>query len=176
MTRTTTKDLDLIISRMRAKDETPGQEQGIRPGHYVRFIGIDTGVETGFAIWSPVERILTICVTAKIHKALVMLKNAAETFGYDRIYVRIEDARQRKFIPKQKNESRERGRREGAGYVKRDAVIWEDFLTDLGIHHQMVAPKYNKTKLDAKAFQKLTGWDKPTSDHARDAAMLVYGL
>lgn len=176
MTRTTTKDLDLLISRMRANDETPGQKQGIGPGRYIRFIGIDTGVSTGFAIWSPVERLLTTCTTVKIHAALVMMKNAAETFGYSRIYVRVEDARQRKYIPDQGSESRERGRREGAGYVKRDALIWEDFLTDLGIHHQMVAPVKNKTKLDAIAFRKLTGWAKPISNHARDAAMLVYGF
>lgn len=46
---------------------------------------------------------------------------------------------------------------------------------DVGIAFEMVAPKNNKTKVTHEYFTKLTGWGKPTNEHSRDAAMLVYG-
>lgn len=91
------------------------------------------------------------------------------------VYVRVEDARLRKKIPWQKDEKTERGRREGAGSVKRDAKIWEDFLTELGVPFEMVAPAKNKTKVSAEYFKKLTRYAGLTSQHARDAAFLVVG-
>ena len=54
-----------------------------------------------------------------------------------------------------------------------DAKIWEDFLTDKGILFELVAPKDNTTKLDAKSFAYRTGWTKQTNEHGRDAAGLV---
>jgi len=74
------------------------------------------------------------------------------------------------------NVTRELGRREGAGYVKAHAAIWDDFLKDLGVDYEMVAPKNNKTKVSAPYFKSLTGYQKPTNEHGRDACMLVYGL
>lgn len=91
------------------------------------------------------------------------------------VFIRVEDARLRKWIPYQKNEKAEAGRREGAGSVKRDAKIWEDFLTDIGADFEMVAPKNNKTKVTAAFFKKLTGYQGKTNEHERDAAMLVVG-
>ena len=38
-----------------------------------------------------------------------------------------------------------------------------------------VPPMANRTKLPAAAFAQLTGWHGRTSDHARDAAMLIWG-
>lgn len=92
------------------------------------------------------------------------------------VFVRVEDARQRTWVPWQKNEKAERGKREGAGSVKRDAKIWEDFLTDLGVPFEMVPPKNNKTKVSAEYLKQLTGYTGTTSKHARDAAMLVIGF
>ena len=40
----------------------------------------------------------------------------------------------------------ERKRLQGVGSVKRDATIWEDYLTELGVEFEMVAPKRNITK------------------------------
>lgn len=39
----------------------------------------------------------------------------------------------------------------------------------------MVAPRNNVTKMNAVAFRNLTKWEKVTSEHACDAAMLVFG-
>lgn len=139
------------------------------------FIGIDCGVETGVAVWDKKSKTLVEVCSMPIHKALELVKTYERNFQGD-VLVRIEDARLRKWIPKGKTEQEERGRREGAGYVKRDAVIWEHFLLDHGIPYELVAPKNNKTKVKASYFSKLTGWKLPTNDHARDAAMLVFGF
>lgn len=92
------------------------------------------------------------------------------------VFIRIEDARQRTWIPRQKTETAERGRREGAGYVKAHCAIWENFCEHIGIPYELVAPKNNKTKVDAAYFKKLTGYKEKTNTHMRDSAMLVIGL
>ena len=70
----------------------------------------------------------------------------------------------------------ERKKLQGVGSVKRDASIWEDYLTDLGIEFEMVAPKRNVTKLSQDRFKAMTGWKNRTNEHGRDAAMLVFGF
>jgi len=139
------------------------------------YIGIDCGVSTGYARWDKEEKALTHMGTIKIHMAMEYVKDLVQSFPCQ-VFVRVEDARKRKWIPYQRTEKSERGRREGAGSVKRDAVIWEDFLTWLGVDFEMVAPKDNRTKLTSIAFRKITGWVPLTSKHSRDAAMLVFGL
>ena len=63
---------------------------------------------------------------------------------------------------------------QGAGSIKRDAKIWEDFLMDIGVNHEMISPAKNRTKLKADTFKTYTGWENPTNEHSRDAAMLVF--
>ena len=142
--------------------------------NYTYYIGIDCGVKTGLCVWEKSEKNIKQLVTLPIHKAMneVAYWNR---FAPGHVFVRIEDARQRKWVPWQKNQKAEMGKREGAGSVKRDAKIWEDFLTDLGVPFEMVAPKNNKTKVKAEYFKKLTGFTGNSSEHARDAAMLVFG-
>lgn len=128
-------------------------------------IGIDTGVNTGVAIWNITAQKFEFIGSMAIHKAMEMVLDVQPYF------VRVEDARLRKFIPKGSG----RERLQNVGSVKRDAKVWEDFLTDKNIPFQMVAPKDNKTKLDARTFQAYTKWTKPTNEHSRDAACLVFG-
>ena len=131
------------------------------------FIGIDTGVNTGLAIWDKRNKKLLRVSCVKIHDAMEVVRDFKSTAR-----IRVEDARLRKWLPKDKG----RDQLQGAGSIKRDASIWEDFLRSLGADFEMVAPKNNKTKLDARQFQMITGWHEKTNEHARDAAMLVYGL
>ncbi len=150
--------------KAKANQKTAGSTQVIK---YDVLIGIDTGKETGFATYSTVSRKLLTVETLPIHQAMERVLSISKTF---KIKVRFEDARLRKVFG-------ETGREvlQGAGSIKRDAVIWEDFLTDKAIPFEPVAPKDNKTKLEPSTFSKMTGWTGRTSNHARDAAMLVYG-
>ena len=138
------------------------------------YIGIDTGVHTGIAVWDSEKGKFVYLDTLKIHEAL----NIVSSYAYKDIplCVRFEDARQRKWIPMSKNMTAELGRAQGAGYVKAHCQIWEDFLTDYRIPFEAIAPRRNVTKLSAEQFGRITGYKGRTSEHSRDAAMLVYGL
>lgn len=143
-----------------------------KTGKMTYHIGIDTGVNTGIAIWCVATKKFTEIKTVKIHVAMDIVRNLAQRHD---VTVWIEDARQRKWIPRQPNEKAERGRREGAGSVKRDATILEDAFLDWGVKYVLVAPKNNRTKLSKKEFTALTRYAGQTSQHGRDAAMMVFG-
>lgn len=139
------------------------------------YVGIDTGVNTGFSEWdSKKRRLLSVC-SLPIHKAMDKVKELY-SIHHENMMVRVEDPRQRKWFGTDRvTREAERKKLQGVGSVKRDAVIWEDFLTDLGVRFEMVAPKNNVTKLPQDSFVSYTGWKKPTNEHGRDAAMLVFG-
>jgi hypothetical protein len=141
---------------------------------YKYYIGIDCGVKTGISIWSRVENKLVLVDSMRILEAMAYITGFV-TQDKKEILVRIEDPRLRKWIPAMGSESRERGRNQGAGSIKRDAQIWEEFLVAENIPHEFVAPKNNRTKTKADYFKKITGWSSPTNEHGRDAAMLVFG-
>jgi hypothetical protein len=83
----------------------------------------------------------------------------------------FEDARLRKWYGKA-----DRERLQGAGSIKRDCTIWSEFLADLaGVRVLAVPPQAGATKWSAERFAKVTGWTSRTSEHARDAAMLLWG-
>lgn len=136
---------------------------------YRYIIGIDTGVNTGVAVWDRSLKKFEIIKTVPIHKAmeLVTVFSAKE----EKCFIRVEDARKRTWFGKSGREQLQ-----GAGSVKRDAKVWEDFLSDLSTDFEMVAPKNNKTKLDAKKFSMITGWKESTNEHGRDAGMLCFGF
>lgn len=129
-------------------------------------IGIDCGVNTGFAVWNSLSRIFIEIETLPIHKAMALVSFYAQT---REIKVRVEDARQVRF-------KTDPVKLKGAGSVCRDAKIWEDFLTDKGIPFEMVRPNKRITNWTAEQFKVRTGYQGRTSTHARDAAMLVYGI
>lgn len=136
-------------------------------------IGIDTGRHTGFAVWDG-SRFLELD-TKTISSALLEVRRYAANFGRENITVYIEDARLRKWIPQEAGRSDYRGKLMGAGSVKRDATIWEDYCKEDEIRLVKVPPKYNTTKLAPQVFAWITGYKGRTSEHARDAAMLVFG-
>jgi hypothetical protein len=142
---------------------------------FTLLIGIDPGVNTGVCVYSTKYKSIHSILSLPIHRALESVQWISNKYPKGVIKVRFEDARLRKWIPRQKTESAEKGRREGAGSVKRDCKIWEDFLTYLDVDFEMVPPKNNKTKVSAEYFKKLTGYEGKTNEHSRDAAMLVIG-
>lgn len=133
-------------------------------------IGIDTGTHTGFAVWDTEKRSLDFVETLSIHEALlrVWMWRTADVEVY------FEDARLRKWYGTH-TAKEDRNKLQGAGSVKRDCVIWEEALKDWKIPFHAIAPKNNTTKMTPEFFRALTGWKGRTSEHARDAAMLVFG-
>ena len=135
----------------------------------MKLIGIDTGTHTGVAIYETISKRIERLETLPIHKAMALvLATALENPNDTHVY--FEDARLRKWFGRSGREQLQ-----GAGSVKRDCAIWEEYLTDYKIPFTPIAPKNNATKLTADYFAKVTGWTARTSGHARDAAMLVFG-
>jgi len=140
------------------------------------YIGIDPGVNTGFALWDSEAKEFVTIETGKIHNIMFTVKKICyDTGEFINSIVVIEDARKRKH---DKGLTPEKA--QGAGSVKRDCKIWEDFLTELGIPFQLKAPN---GKLNAfaqaknlKLWQSNCKWTKQTSEHARCAAMLVWNI
>jgi len=151
------------ISTKKKKNNSQKSIKIIHKGDYV--IGIDPGVNTGIAIWN--GKILIQVLSMTIHEALDKVHN---WIGMIKL-VRLEDARKRNWFGESGREQLQ-----GAGSIKRDCKIWEDFLSDHKIPFELVAPRNNKTKVDAALFKKITGWKESTNEHGRDAAMLVYGF
>ncbi|WP_036026254.1 hypothetical protein [Leptospira noguchii] len=131
-------------------------------------IGIDPGTKTGFAIWNQDLKQLTRVMTYSVLKAQDEVKAC---FEKDKsLCLIIEDARKRKWYGKDSD-----AKRMGAGSVKRDCTIWVEFCNRNGIPYRLDHPKRGLTKITAAEFKILTGWIKRTSEHARDAALLVFG-
>ena len=136
----------------------------------MKYIGIDPGKKTGFAVWDHDARYLAEVTTVSITQAMEKVRMMADVLGRENIRLYIEDARQRKWFGNSGPE-----KRKGAGSICRDSTIWDDFCKELGVEYVMVAPRCNTTKLNDRQFRAITGWQKRTSVHARDAAMLVFG-
>ncbi|STY99848.1 Uncharacterised protein [Moraxella lacunata] len=134
-------------------------------------IGIDAGVKTGFAV--SLNGTLRQAKTLSIIEAMEEVRKTAlsakrSTQEYE-ITVFIEDARKRKWV------TGGREKLQGVGSVKRDCKIWEEFCKYHDINYELIAPKDNNTKLSDQTFKRMTGWTQRTSEHARDAVMLIWG-
>lgn len=133
-------------------------------------IGIDTGVNTGYAVaidhGNGGELYQVECLS--ITKAMQSIQEIKRVNGKDNLKVYVEDARKRTWFTGGKEKA------QGVGSVKRDAQIWEDWCKEQEFNYIMVHPKSNATKTKADLFKKITGWNGRTNEHARDAAMLVF--
>ena len=129
-------------------------------------IGVDPGVKTGVAIWDCFKKEFIAIETLKIHDAFEQIEYFNQ---YHDIKVFVEDARQRKWFGNNSNQ-----KQQGAGSIKRDCKIWDDFLNDKEIDHVFIHPQKGMTKLNDDKFKKLTKWNRRTSEHSRDAAMIVF--
>jgi hypothetical protein len=132
-------------------------------------IGIDPGTRTGLAIWSTKDKRLTNVVTSTIWEALKYVHGFCE--GH-RCLLRVENPNTWVNFGSDRKAAAKRA--QGAGSVKRDFAIWEDFAKTEGIPFEGVPLTKALKKLDAATFKRYTGWEARTSEHARDAAMLCW--
>ena len=135
-------------------------------------VGIDTGTNTGVAVWDGDAKRFLLIETMPIHAALLYVLEMHQEGRKQTVY--FEDARLRTWYGT-RTAKEDRDKLQGAGSIKRDCAIWEDALTAWGIPFRKVAPKENATKRTADWFRRITGWTGRTNEHGRDAAMLVYG-
>jgi len=111
-----------------------------------------------------------------LHRAMARVLALKDNPAGRPLHVVFEDARQRTWFERERTVSEYRGKLMGAGAAKRDAKIWEEFLTDYRIPFTAHKPQSGGTKWKAEAFARATGYRGRTNEHNRDAALLVYGL
>ena len=133
-------------------------------------IGIDPGTHTGVAVWDTREGKFLSLETLPIHRAISKVGFIAEFHKGD-VQVVFEDARQRTWFGKGDTYAK----LQGAGSVKRDCSIWEDFCKDYDIPFWAKPPVKGATKVSADYFKMVSHYQGRTSEHSRDAAMLVIG-
>lgn len=136
-------------------------------------IGIDPGIKTGMAIYDCDKKRIIFCETLPIHRAFteIMSLYKKETF----MMVVVEDARLRKWYGSGNN----KGKQQGAGAIKIQCSQWQAFLEDMlkaGIidAYRMIHPMKGGTKIDANLFRKMTGYERRTSEHSRDAGIIAW--
>lgn len=129
-------------------------------------IGIDPGVNTGLAIND--NGIYTL-FTCGIIEAMAHIRMVISMEPQSEIFVRFEDARKRNWFG---NAGREQ--LQGAGSIKRDSAIWQEFCELYHLQYEAVSPQAKGRKLTAAQFEKYTGITGRHSQHARDAAMLIF--
>lgn len=130
----------------------------------MKVIGIDPGVNTGLCVWCTEKEEVLFLATFSIHNALKFVEMESKN---DLIVV-VEDARLWKNFKISFKAAA--ARRQGAGSVKRDSKIWEDFLKDLGITYRMIPPVQ---KIKPSQLSRLIG-KKVTGQHQADAVVMVY--
>lgn len=150
-------------------------------------VGIDPGVRTGVSVvgWrsKPLRHEVLVMATLKVHEAMAFVKCIAD-MDVPKVMA-FEDARERQFFGEDErrvyNEIRRgrievlnmyRGRVMGAGSVRRESAIWDDYLSDLGVIYVRVIPGYVRTKVGEGHARDL-GWEGKSSKHSRDALMLA---
>lgn len=131
-------------------------------------IGIDPGTKTGLAVWDNKRKGFQEITSGGI---IMVMRYLARLPEKHLVKIRMEDARKRTWFGSKGKEALQ-----GAGSIKRECSIWEEFFLCNGFEYELVAPKNNKTKLNAKLFSNMTGWKQRTNEHERDAAMLVFQL
>ncbi len=132
--------------------------------------GIDPGKKCGVAIWDCEKQEFRMVDTVSIMSAMTLLTPYNDGGPGEIELIRFEDARQRKWFGKTGREVLQ-----GVGSIKRDCSIWQEFCEYHNIKFEAVAPQKGQTKWKADYFKRVTGWQRRTSEHARDAAVLVYG-
>ena len=135
-------------------------------------VGIDPGLHTGLAVWDTSSRQFLDIRCSGIVDAMDYLEGLRAERGIGLVV--FEDARQRTWIPRERDIAQMKGRAMGAGSVKRDCSIWEEWCTSRGVQFIATKPRNGMTKLSDEAFRAITGYDRRTNNHGRDAAMLVF--
>ena len=108
-------------------------------------IGIDPGTHTGVAVWETRSGRFLNLETLPIHQAMDIVRYWNGVTDGD-IQVVFEDARQRKWFGRGDASAKA----QGAGSVKRDCSIWEDFCKDYGIPYWAKPPVKGATKVSAE--------------------------
>jgi hypothetical protein len=153
-------------------------------------IGIDGGEHTGFAVWHSGKKAFIELSTVTFWDAIEQIKKYQFSCGQTiNLEVHIEDVESNKavFGPENTYNSTKADHsgkvravaKQGinVGKVMDKSNLMIDFCERAGIKVVKRKPTSGSmTKLDKTAFERITKVKTRTSQHVRDAALLVYGI
>ena len=141
------------------------------------FIGLDPGQATGLAVWDPAREVFArSLLTTTFWEAYELIR----TYDPRTVLIVLEDPSQNRptfhhNLPQSERAYRQRERlSRNVGSNMREALLLAEGLERQGYRVRRVRPR--SSKLSADVFKKVTRYQGRTSEHARDAAMLVFGL
>jgi hypothetical protein len=143
-------------------------------------IGIDPGVSTGFAVWDIRAKKFSLICTLDFWSTIDKIKEYHSHYG-DNLLVVIENPNGNKPVFFKKGvKSNAMAIRVGqnVGSNKREASLLIEYCNINGISVKEVVPKGSKNKkgkVTKEYFAKISGYTERTSQHGRDAGMLVVG-
>jgi len=142
------------------------------------YIGIDPGAKTGFAVSyrGKLQRV----ETTDFWGAIMYIDNLVKTADGAPIVLVIErpDLNKPVWISRKPGMSKklQDNIAQKVGANKRDAILLVEYAERMGMTVIPVRPKAGgTTKTTPEYFKKITGWTKRTSEHSRDAAMMIIG-
>lgn len=143
---------------------------------YAYYVGIDPGINNGFALYDTTKKQLVKLQTLSFWKLIALLTDMEE-IKLDYCVV-IEDTNLNSFIYGKHNGKRGAVRdrvAQNVGSNKRDAALIIEWLEMKGREVKPVKPTSKSlTKIDEVTFKNYTKWEGKSSQHSRDAAFLVY--
>lgn len=152
------------------------------------YIGIDPGIKTGIALWNAKTREFEVIMTTDILAAMTFVRCLNASVDVTVVFSDCRWARDKEthfacFV----NNSTEEDKSSTHFFVdvewedensldsaKQECDIWESFLKVEKIKYDATALIYFGEILNATEFKKLVGWNKQTTQHDRNAAMLVF--
>ncbi len=136
------------------------------------YLGIDPGTHTGFSVWNSSRQKIMQMSTLTFFSTLKELDKYKE-FYYD-VKVIIEDPNQnRPVFNRGLSMPMNLKVAQNVGMNKRDAQLLIEYCNLIGLKVLTIRPTRGKHNM--KSFTQITGWSQRCSQHARDAAMLIYG-
>ena len=165
----------MTIAKRGSKRSLNNTAQDIAYKKFNVVIAIDPGTNTGLSIYDCDNKEWIMCSTLQIHKALFIINNIiTEKNPNINILIIVEDSRKI---------SGGREKLLGAGSIRRDCSIWEDYLNEKAKLYNMtvlftfISPKGNKyLKMDKEVWKQIAKWgeSKMPSEHARDSATYLF--
>lgn len=134
-------------------------------------IGIDPGVESGFAVWDRITRRFVSIDTLKFWDVI----DRVQVFGIHEAKVIVEVAHLAPTFRHLKAEGTNVNTlskiARNVGQVTREAQLLVEGLRRLGYDVREVKPQGKKKQAE---FKRITGWSKRTNQHERDSAMMAF--
>lgn len=133
----------------------------------VTVIGIDPGASTGVAVY----------IGGKLEKLATVepwrIPQVIQCYGADRVV--FEDSRLQSHVwSTATSRAAALKMARNVGQVDAWCALIVAVCDQLNTSAHGISPKQKGAKLDAKAFERLTGWAGPSNEHTRDAAAVAW--